>query len=76
MDEPREIILLSSAQRALAEAKTVDEVKDLRDKAVAVKAYAKKARLGKDLVVDASISGTPRSCAGSDASEPIRGIRQ
>jgi N6-adenosine-specific RNA methylase IME4 len=55
MDEPREIILLSSAQRALAEAKTVDEVKDLRDKAVAVKAYAKKARLGKDLVVDASI---------------------
>jgi len=55
MSEPREIMLLSSAQRALAEAKTLDEVKDLRDKAVAVKAYAKKAQLGKHLVVDASV---------------------
>jgi len=55
MDEPREIALLFSAHQALTEAKTVDEVKDLRDKAVAVKAYAKKAQLGKDLVVDASI---------------------
>ncbi len=51
MSEPREITLLSSAERALAEARTVDEVKDLRDKAVAVKAYAKKAQLGKQLVV-------------------------
>ncbi len=55
MGEPREIMLLSSAQRALAEARTLDEVKDLRDKAVAVKAYAKKAQLGKHLVVDASV---------------------
>ncbi len=55
MTEPREIMLLSSAQRALAEARTLDEVKDLRDKAVAVKAYAKKAQLGKHLVVDASV---------------------
>ena len=55
MNEPREIMLLSSAQRALAEARTLDEVKDLRDKAVAVKAYAKKAQLGRDLVVDASV---------------------
>ena len=32
MKEPRKIALLSSAHRALSEAKTVDEVKDLRDK--------------------------------------------
>ena len=38
-------MLLSSAQRALAEARTLDEVKNLRDKAVAVKAYAKKVQL-------------------------------
>ena len=44
MDEPREIILLSRAHQALTEAQTLDEVKDLRDKAVAVRAYAKKAR--------------------------------
>lgn len=55
MNEPREIMLLSTARRALTEARTIDEVKDLRDKAVAVKAYAKKAQLGRDLVVDASV---------------------
>ena len=55
MDEPREIILLSTAQRALTEAQTIDEVKDLLDKSVAVKAYAKKAQLGKELIVDASV---------------------
>ena len=54
MSEPKDLILLTQAQRALVEAKTIDEVKDLRDKAAAVKAYALKARLGRDLVVDAS----------------------
>ena len=54
MNEPRELILLGKAARALAEANSIDEVKDLRDQAAMVTAYAKKARLGHDLVVEAS----------------------
>ena len=38
----------------LAQATTVDEVKDLRDRAAAVKAYAKKARLGQQIVAEAA----------------------
>ena len=52
--EPRELILLTKAQQAVAQARTIDEVKDLRDRAEAVRAYAKKARLGKHIVVEAS----------------------
>ncbi|NQU20681.1 MAG: hypothetical protein HQ567_05310 [Candidatus Nealsonbacteria bacterium] len=54
MNEIRDLALLCSAQRVLAEAQTVDEVKDLRDKAAAVKAYVQKARLGRDLVIKAA----------------------
>lgn len=38
-----ELTIYSNAKRAIAEYKTVDEVKDFRDKAVAVEAYAKQA---------------------------------
>lgn len=51
---PRELVLLDQARRALTEASSVDEVKDLRDKAAAVRAYARKARLGQHLIVEAS----------------------
>ncbi|MFC1596332.1 MT-A70 family methyltransferase [Planctomycetota bacterium] len=49
--EPRELALLSRAEKALAEANTIDEIKEIRDKAEAVKAYAKKARLSRDIVL-------------------------
>ena len=52
---PRELQLLSRAERALSEASTIDEIKDIRDKAEAVKAYAKKARLARDIVLQAAI---------------------
>ena len=55
MTEPRDLVLLTKAQRMLAQASTVDEVKQLRDKAAAVRAYAQKARLGRHLVVEASV---------------------
>lgn len=54
MNEPRELILLSKAQKALAQASTLDEVRDLRDQATAVKAYARKAKLGRHLVIEAA----------------------
>jgi N6-adenosine-specific RNA methylase IME4 len=54
MSEPKELVLLTKAQRALAQANTVDEVKELRDRAAAVRAYVQKARLGKHLVIEAA----------------------
>lgn len=54
MTDTRDLILLSKAQRALTEASTIDDVRNLRDRAAAARTYAQKARLGKHLVIDAA----------------------
>jgi hypothetical protein len=43
---PNELAVLSIAQRALSQAKTLKEVKELRDKAECARYYAQRARLG------------------------------
>ena len=50
----RELILLTRAERMLAEARTIDQVRDIRDKAQAVKVYAKKVGLSRAIILYAS----------------------
>jgi len=53
-ETPQEIALLDRAYAALAEAVSVEEVRDVRDRAEAVRSYARKARLGREILVEAA----------------------
>jgi hypothetical protein len=55
MAGPQELVLLDRARRVLAQAQTVDQIRDVRDRAQAVRAYVRKARLSRKLVIDAAI---------------------
>jgi hypothetical protein len=48
-DGARELTLLDQAKQALAEARSFDQIKDIRDKAEAVRKYAQSASLGLDI---------------------------
>lgn len=51
---PQELVLLTRADRALVEAATVDEIREIRDQAQVVRAYARKAQLARDIVLHAA----------------------
>jgi N6-adenosine-specific RNA methylase IME4 len=52
--EPRELVLLGKAERMLAEATTIDEIKHIRDTAEAARGYSKKIGLSQDITVHAA----------------------
>jgi len=54
MDEARELQILSKASQMLAEASTIDEIRNIMNLAEAARAYAKKAKLGLEVSNSAS----------------------
>lgn len=54
MSTEHALLLMTRAEQALAEVRTLDDVKDIRDKAQAAASYAKKAGLSKDIIIHAS----------------------
>ena len=52
--EPRELALMGQADEALAKARTLHDIKDIRDKAQATHANARKFSLSKSIIVHAS----------------------
>ena len=49
--EPRELVLLTRAQQTLAEVRTIDECREIRDKAEAICSYNKKAGRSRRIVL-------------------------
>lgn len=54
MTEPRELVLLSPAERMVGESGDIDTIRDLRAKARIAKAWAKKAGLSRDSTLHAA----------------------
>lgn len=54
MNEPRELIILTKAERMLAEAVTLDEVKHIRDTAEAARGYSKKIGISQEITIHAA----------------------
>lgn len=52
--DPRELVLITRADQMLAEARDIDTIREIRDKAQAAKAYAKKVGLSKDIILHAA----------------------
>ncbi|MHB8973987.1 MAG: MT-A70 family methyltransferase [Pirellulaceae bacterium] len=50
----RELVLIEKAEQMLAEARDIDTIKEIRDKAQAARAYAKKAGLCKEIILHAA----------------------
>lgn len=71
--EPRDLVALSKARQHLAVCTSIDEVKDIRDKAEAVRAYAKKAGMSLDVQNSAA---TVKLLAERRAGELLRGMEK
>ena len=55
MSEHHQLALLQNARTALSQVATVDDAREIRDKADAVRHYARQARLGQELIVEAAV---------------------
>ncbi len=53
-EQTRELVMLSKARRMIAEAATIHDIKDIRDKAELIRGYAKKKGVAQEIIVDAS----------------------
>lgn len=69
--EPRELVALTKARDQLAACVNVDEVKDIIDKAEAIRQYSKEAGLGLDAVIKATLIKT---LAERRAGELLKGM--
>jgi len=55
MSENSQLALLQNARTALSQVATVDDAREIRDKADAVRHYARQAKLGQELIIEAAV---------------------